>query len=307
MSFKELDILKKSSIADDSLQNYAFPDASAEQDDNQKKNEKHKTQAVRKESCETSENSSDDESSVIKYSSADEWMNRIEEKIVHVITESAERKAQEKIDQMLKEARSKVEEIEQTAYRQGLEKAENSIDQRISQEMADIISRFEKALRNADERLTEIYNKLNERLLPLSVEIAEKILHAEITINPGILEKTLGALLEEFERAEKVTVKMNGSDAAVLQDYIDNHRNSDSSSAKIKIAKESGLDRGDFILESSIGSIDAKIKTQLNEIERTLKQADIFDNENIEMEQDAENHETADEGETHETSQAEAA
>ncbi|HEX4772159.1 MAG TPA: FliH/SctL family protein [Bryobacteraceae bacterium] len=167
------------------------------------------------------------------------------------IIEQAENEAQH----ILAEARRKAQDIFDSAMKEGYQSG---------------AAQWYDALSNA--RITrDAYLAGNETaLLKLAVRIAEKLIGAELHIAPdaiaGIVAEAVGAV----RRAKTLTIQVHPADVAALGQGLSALCTPAGASRTIELVPNASLFRGDCIVESEIGIIDARLETQLKNIERAL-------------------------------------
>ena len=107
-------------------------------------------------------------------------------------------------------------------------------------------------------------------LLKLAVRIAEKLVGQELRIAPDAVAGIVREALRSVRRAESLVIQAHPADAVILNERISALRNPAGMAREIEIAPNASLARGDCIVESDIGIIDARLDTQLKNLERVL-------------------------------------
>jgi len=107
-------------------------------------------------------------------------------------------------------------------------------------------------------------------LLKLAVRIAEKLVGQELRIAPDAVTGMVREALRSVRRAERLVIQAHPADAVILNEHISALRNPAGMAREIEIAPNASLARGDCIVESDIGIIDARLDTQLKNLERVL-------------------------------------
>jgi flagellar assembly protein FliH len=103
-------------------------------------------------------------------------------------------------------------------------------------------------------------------MLQLSLAIARRVLRRELAIDPEALHGLVLAALEKFALQELARVRVHPSHAAAVSDLL---RQAGAGTA-IEVMPDPTLDCGAALFETSRGSLDASVETQLQEIERGL-------------------------------------
>jgi flagellar assembly protein FliH len=103
-------------------------------------------------------------------------------------------------------------------------------------------------------------------MLQLALAIARRVLHRELSIDPEALHGLVLAALERLEMQELTRVRVHPSQAGAVAALL----RQGGGGPAVEVTPDAALDRGAAIFESSRGSLDASIETQLQEIERGL-------------------------------------
>ena len=114
----------------------------------------------------------------------------------------------------------------------------------------------------------KIQREAEPELVRLAMAIARRIMRRELTVDPESLLGLLKAGLEKIESAEAHRVRVNPEHAATVTALLEG------SARPIEVTSEPGLPVGSVIFETSRGSIDVGMETQLKEIERGF--ADLY-------------------------------
>jgi flagellar assembly protein FliH len=103
-------------------------------------------------------------------------------------------------------------------------------------------------------------------MLQLALAIARRVLRRELAIDPETLHGLVLAALEKLEMQELARIRVHPSQVPAVSTLL--HRAG--GGPTIEVAPDPSLDRGAAIFETSRGSLDASVETQLQEIERGL-------------------------------------
>ncbi|MCF8240192.1 MAG: hypothetical protein K9J16_02320 [Melioribacteraceae bacterium] len=160
----------------------------------------------------------------------------------------------------------------ENSYSEGLEngyrKAKEELEQEYinkainrSEEFYNVLSSFENQINNYSEAFDQI-------VIALSVKIAEKIIRKKIE-NNGTIEEVLQESLKKIIGANKVIVKINEKDYEFLENEskIDNYLKS---FQKIVFEKDESIKQGGCFIDTEIGNVDARIETQLKELQKKI-------------------------------------
>ena len=103
-------------------------------------------------------------------------------------------------------------------------------------------------------------------LVKLAMAIARRILHRELAIDPEALLGLVKAALEKLEAQECGRVRVFPEGASAIEKYLERAGLRE----KIQVIPDPALDQGGAVFETSRGSLDVSVETQLQEIQRGL-------------------------------------
>jgi flagellar assembly protein FliH len=143
----------------------------------------------------------------------------------------------------------------EAAARQKLEGQVRELTQQLAGAVADVVASRDEALRRAEEDIVR-----------LSMEIARRIMHREVSVDPSALGGLIRAALEKLSAQQVHRVRIHPDQEAVMRMCLEEIGRS----TDIEVVADPAQPRGGAVFESSRGSLDASVDTQLREIERGL-------------------------------------
>lgn len=157
-------------------------------------------------------------------------------------------------ENLIAAAGSAADEIRREAYRAGRDRAE-------SETLDNLLA--------IKERRAEVLSTIEAEILKLSVKIAEKIIGGEIKQDEATRAEIVLNALRQTRQQEFLTVRVSAEDLPLLEkmrEKIDNYGR-----AKfVDFVADQAVKSGGCIIESSSGTIDARLETQLRILENAL-------------------------------------
>jgi flagellar assembly protein FliH len=98
----------------------------------------------------------------------------------------------------------------------------------------------------------------------LAVAVARRILRRELTVDPDALLGIVKAALGRVDLRELLRIRVSPADGRILEQHLAGLN----LPARVEIAPDPALERGSVILETTRGSLDSSVDTQLDEIDR---------------------------------------
>jgi flagellar assembly protein FliH len=161
-----------------------------------------------------------------------------------------------------------VEQRIEEAYRRGVRDGESAAARKFSEHSNAAMGQMSRAIEQLALHRTKIHREAEPELVRLSLAIARRILRRELSVDPDALLGLIKAGLEKIESAETHRVRVHPEHAPVLKKLLEG------AARPIAVMADPGLEAGAVIFETSRGSLDAGLETQLREIERGF--ADLY-------------------------------
>jgi flagellar assembly protein FliH len=184
-----------------------------------------------------------------------------------VDNESEKRK---EIERNLEEAKLKADKIKKEAKKRGFEEGKG-IGLEEGRKIVDpLIETLRKGLIEISRLKEDIYKAMEWEILELVFAISEKVIHKEVTTDKGIVLNTIRAAVHNIIGKDEITIKVNPEDLEVARE-IKTDLTISNGFKKITIEDDTSVGRGGCVVETNLGSIDARIEQQIDEIEQALK------------------------------------
>lgn len=183
-----------------------------------------------------------------------------------LIIKSAEAEAEKLLEKAELEADRKAEalfeEARQSGYADGMEAAR-------SQNEA-ILAETEQLRRSAAEEHDSILAGMEAEILELAVDIARKAVAGELETNKGVILQLVRDGLSCCSNKNGAVIKVSPEDYENLTDNDDRPSLVREGAEDLEIKRDGTLKRGDCIIETSLGSVDAGAGTRLARIEEAF-------------------------------------
>jgi len=162
-----------------------------------------------------------------------------------------------------------VEQLEKDAFErghaEGLNEGMKAGEQAAAAQIEEMTRHYTDALAKLAVLKDTLRLQVEEEVVRLSVAVAKKIVHREISLDTAIIHTLVRVALERVSEKTAVTVRLNPSDYEYM---ISNHSDlSKTEGREISFESDAALMRGDCLIHSETGDIDARIADEFNEVE----------------------------------------
>lgn len=165
--------------------------------------------------------------------------------------------------------KSDPEEVEEEAFQKGYQAGEKSGLKMAEEKIDSIVKKVAKSLEELARLRHQMVLEGEKDLVKLAIEIAKKLVHREIHLDEKIIVSLVRVALEQLTDKSQIIVFAHPSDYKVLRKHLDEVSPANTGTTLVLKVDEK-LDRGDCLIESESGIVDARISEQFQEIENGL-------------------------------------
>jgi len=196
-----------------------------------------------------------------------------EEETARVNAEQLVDRAKIEAERMIKEAEMRVAEIEHEAYQKGYDAGREVGFKKGQSEVRRLIDRIGTIVGQAIDVREEIIAASEKQMVDMILMVARKVIKDEVAERKEVVLNNIREALKRIKDRDRVDIRVNFADLELTTAHKDELIKMMESLRKVNIYEDSRIDRGGCIIETDVGSIDARISTQLKEIEEAIRNA----------------------------------
>ena len=197
-----------------------------------------------------------------------------EEEAARVNAEQIVERAKIEVERMIKEAEMRVAEIEHEAYQKGYDVGREVGFKKGQSEVRRLIDRLGTIVGQAIDVREDIIAASEKQMVDMILMIARKVIKDEVVERKEVVLNNIREALRRIKDRDRVNIRVNFADLELTTAHKDELIKMMESLRKVNIYEDSRVDRGGCIIETDVGSIDARISTQLKEIEEAIRNAE---------------------------------
>lgn len=163
------------------------------------------------------------------------------------------------------EAAIDLDEIRKQAFQEGFAEGETAGREQAAAEFREAIESFGQAVQSLAEYKPTLRHATQREVVSLALAVAQRVLRREVTLDPATVLGIVRTCLEELNAAEVSRLQVSPRDYDVVTDYFQSHP-----VQNLEIVSDPAVTSGGVMFETSQGTVDARIETQLEEIENGL-------------------------------------
>ena len=169
------------------------------------------------------------------------------------------------------EAEIKAKKIESEAYEKSYNSGREEGYNEGKKEIDRLIYKLNQIVSRAVDIKKEIIESSEKQIINMILTAIRKIVKDEITSRKQIVLNNIKETLKYLKDKEQIDIRVNLNDLELVTSQKEYFLNKVESLKYINIYEDSRVEPGGVIIDTHFGTIDARISTQLREIENAIK------------------------------------
>lgn len=198
-----------------------------------------------------------DEASIIKNSARKEA-----EKII------ADAKSQ--AAQILSDAEAKRDEISSKSHDEGFEKGREEGFESGKNECERLVERIHKIIESVQNKRQEILYNTEQQIVDLVILMTRKVVKIMSDNQKSVIMSNVVQALKKVKGRGDVTLRVNLADVKLTTEHIQDFIREVENIKNIAVVEDSSVEKGGCIVETDFGAVDARIASQLSELESKI-------------------------------------
>jgi flagellar assembly protein FliH len=195
--------------------------------------------------------------------------------------QSLKRKAQDEADKIIAEANNKAAQIEADsraafeAERKDAEDEGRTAGREIGfvegkAEVERLVERTQTILQRAQDKRAEILEETEQEIISLVLLIARKVIKVISENQRSVIISNVVQALRKVKGRGNIVIRVNLADLKLTTEHTKDFINLVEGAKSIQVVEDTSVDEGGCIIETDFGEIDARISSQLMELESKI-------------------------------------
>lgn len=200
---------------------------------------------------------------------------------VHIMSEQAKVDASRIIQDANAEKeriQNESESIKEAAYKEGYAKGYNEGFEKSfadgNNDLTKLNEKLKKILAETINKRNEIIDTAEAQLIEVAILIAKRVVKMLTEKDKGIVIRNIQEALRRIKGRTKITIRVNIDDLEISARHKDEFYQMLDKIEGVTVLEDPNVDVGGCMIETDFGDIDARINTQLNEIETAIKEVE---------------------------------
>lgn len=178
--------------------------------------------------------------------------------------------ARAEAEKIINSAQSSFENERQEARKQGISEGREKGFVEGKAEVERLIERTQVVLERAQDKRVEILAETEQQLIDLVLLISRKIIKVISENQRSVIISNVVQALRKVKGRGNIIIRVNMADLKLTTEHTKDFVKMLEGAASIQIQEDSSVDRGGCIIETDFGEIDARIASQLAELETKI-------------------------------------
>lgn len=179
-------------------------------------------------------------------------------------------KAQAEAQEIIAKAHSEENEIRDSAYRKGYDEGQKAGYNDGQSELNRLIERVHKIVESVMNRREEILRDTEQQIVDLVILMTRKIVKIISENQKGVVLSNVLSALKKVKTRCSVIIRVNIEDLKLTSEHTGEFIKRVEAVQGITVIEDSSVDKGGCVVETDFGAIDARIASQLGELENKI-------------------------------------
>ncbi len=164
----------------------------------------------------------------------------------------------------------KLSRVEREAHDKGYEEGREKGYQEGGDEVKRLIDSLHRIITAAIDKRNEIVEESETQVINLVLRIAQKVIKVISENQKNVVINNVVQALRKLKSRGDVVIRVNLADLELTSQHVSDFMKMVENVKSITVLEDSSVDRGGSIIETDFGQIDARISSQLHEIEERI-------------------------------------
>jgi len=178
--------------------------------------------------------------------------------------------ARKEAEEIASQANERIKSAERDAQRQGFDKGREEGYAEGKAEVQRLTERLHVVLEKAMDKRAEILSDSENEVVELVLLIARKVIKTISENQKNVVVSNVVQALRKLKTRGDVIIRVNLADMKLATEHVKDFMAMAENAKNITVVEDTTVDRGGCVIETDFGQIDARISSQLHEIEEKI-------------------------------------
>ncbi|MBE3131310.1 MAG: flagellar assembly protein FliH [Acidobacteria bacterium] len=178
--------------------------------------------------------------------------------------------AREKAEALEGDIKQRVAQTEREAYERGYTEGHQKGYEEGTAEVGRLVERLHTIITKAIEKRNEIIEESETQIINLVLMIVKKVIKVISENQKNVVINNVVQALRKLKSRGDVVIRVNLADLELTSEHVKDFMKMVENVKSITVLEDSSVDRGGCVIETDFGQIDARVSSQLHEIEEKI-------------------------------------
>jgi flagellar assembly protein FliH len=178
--------------------------------------------------------------------------------------------ARKEAESITSQANERLKGAERDAQRQGFDKGREEGYAEGKAEVQRLVDRLHVILEKAMDKRAEILSDSENEVVELVLLITRKVIKTISENQKNVVVSNVVQALRKLKTRGDVIIRVNLADMKLATEHVKDFMSMAENAKTITVVEDTTVDRGGCLIETDFGQIDARISSQLHEIEEKI-------------------------------------
>jgi flagellar assembly protein FliH len=178
--------------------------------------------------------------------------------------------AEKRVAELEATARARLDAAEREAAKNGREEGREAGYGEGKAEVERLVGRLHVILDRAMDKRAEILEQTEAQVVELVLLVAKKVVKVISENQKSVVVQNIAQALRKLKTKSDVIVRVNLADLQLATEHIKDFVQMTENAKRLQVVEDSTVDRGGCVIETDFGEIDARISSQLHELEERI-------------------------------------
>ncbi len=180
------------------------------------------------------------------------------------------REAESKAEDIVQKARLEAVDIKEIAFRSGYEEGQKAAAEEARVALGSVSKALEEALDRLASLKDDILSKAEDDIVRLTVAIAEKLVCRELKQHPDAIVSIVKETISAAKGNREITIKLHHDDLMTLNQHLSGLMEHIGETRELKIEEDTAISPGGCIVETDTNLIDMSLEARIESIDEAL-------------------------------------
>jgi len=178
--------------------------------------------------------------------------------------------AEKRVAELEATAQGRLEAAEREAAKKGREEGREAGYKEGKAEVDRLVDRVHTILERAMDKRAAILEEAETQVVELVLLVAKKVVKVISENQKSVVVQNISQALRKLKTKSDVIIRVNLADLELSTEHVKDFVQLAENAKKITVVEDTTVDKGGCVIETDFGEIDARIASQLNELEEKI-------------------------------------